>query len=60
VFREVQDAKNSTEETATTLVELEAQIKEFLDLLGATPNDIRTLAQDVRFKTFLNQFMCTC
>jgi len=49
VFTEVQNAKNVSEAAKENLEKLEEQIKEFMVSLGATPNDIRTLAADVIF-----------
>lgn len=55
VYTDVIQAKNASEKAKGTLEELEGQIKEFLDTLGATPKDIRTLAEDVRvlFESFI-------
>ena len=47
VYNEASEAKNASEERKAALEELETSIMEFLESSGSTPNDIRTLAQEV-------------
>jgi len=50
VYNDAVEAKNATEQRKAALEELEASIQEFLESSGSTPNDIRTLAQEVLSK----------